>query len=92
MRTVKKHGQLPKPEYSFDSKGRMKKGIVTLPKKGKAYFSKKNGRYLGSAMELKVIEKYKYKLYSRNIPGTVFRSHSSTAIINDRESYIARFL
>lgn len=62
MRTVKKHGQLPKPEYSFDSKGRMKKGIVTLPKKGKAYFSKKNGRYLGSAMELKVIKKYKYNV------------------------------
>ncbi|WP_373215062.1 hypothetical protein [Ruminococcus sp. 5_1_39BFAA] len=45
--------------YSFDSKGRMKKGIVTVPKKGKAYFSKKNGRFLCLATELKVMKKYK---------------------------------
>lgn len=59
--------------YSFDAKGRLRTGLVTVSKDVKAYFSKKDGHFVNYVKEMVVVQKYKGSVTAKDSSGALFK-------------------
>lgn len=64
--------KIGKHYYSFDKKGRMKKGLVKLGADYSGYFSYKTGRFIYYVMDLKVTRVFKDQVIGKSKEGGMY--------------------
>lgn len=69
---TKKYAKIDGKYYSFDSKGRMRIGLITFSENDKVYFSKTKGYMVNFVKVMNVVKKYKDSVIGKDSSGALY--------------------